>query len=154
MNSRRIAALFILALLTLAASRPAQAQQNPPAAPIPPAILSAKTAFISKASGASFQHSVADDLAYNEFYAALQNLGRYQLVSSPGEADLVIEIRFDYLGSLGGFHVSANILDLKTRTILWAFDQPIYGATRKNFDKSMAALIADFKTRTATANQP
>jgi hypothetical protein len=152
MNLRRVAAFALLLLLATALSHATLAQQDPPPAPFPPAIRAAKTVFISKASGEYFQHAITDDLAYNKFYAAMKNWNRYQLVSSPADADLVIEIRFDSPSSACGSGLRTNILDPKTRTILWAFDEPIYGATRQRFDKSMAALIEDVKALAGSAN--
>ena len=35
-------------------------------------------------------------MTYNEFYAAMKSWGRYELVSSPADADMVFEIRFAY----------------------------------------------------------
>jgi hypothetical protein len=153
MNLQRVVAFALLLLLATALSQPALAQQDPPVAPFPPAIRAAKTVFISKASGASYLPAIADDLAYNKFYAAIRGWDRYQLVSSPSDADLVIEIRFDCLTSPCGFNLRANILDPKTHTILWAFDEPVVGASRTSFDKSMAALVEDVKSLAGSANQ-
>ena len=34
------------------------------------------------------------DRSYNQFYAAIKSSGRYELVGSPAEADLIFEIEF------------------------------------------------------------
>jgi hypothetical protein len=155
MKSRFFAALPVLLILTFAASRPAVAQQQPSAAPVPTAIFSAKTVFISNTSGQSWLAANLRDLAYSEFYAAMKDWGRYQLVSSPADADLVIEIRLAYTAS-NPRSLRATVRDPKTRTILWAFteyDQPAARAAtdRKNFDQAMAALVNDLKQLTASA---
>jgi hypothetical protein len=152
MNLRRVAAFALLLLLATALSHATLAQQDPPPAPFPPAIRAAKTVFISKASGASYSPAITDDLAYNKFYAAMKGWDRYQLVSSPSDADLVVEIRFDCLYMPCGFNLRANILEPKTHTILWAIDEPVVGASRQSFDKSMAALVEDVKTLAGSAN--
>jgi hypothetical protein len=149
MKLHRVAALPVLVLLTFVASQPAIAQQQPSAAPVPAAIFSAKTVFISNTSGQSWLASNLRDLAYNEFYAAMKDWGRYQLVSSPADADLVIEIRLAYSTS-SARSLRATVRDPKTRTILWAFTENDQSAARaatdrKNFDQAMAAVVADLK---------
>ena len=101
------------------------------------------------------------DLTYNEFYAHLKNWGAYQLVSSPADADLILQIR--YVTSLGSVLVinrnggsgqyetfTLTIRDPKTQTVLWAFTRSIPGAQRqstgrKNFDQTLGAIVEDFK---------
>jgi hypothetical protein len=160
MKPRNVAALTFLLLSPLLVALPALSQQQPAAAPIPSPILTAKTVFISNASGEYVEPTIpptgAGNLAYNEFYTAMKDWGRYQLVSSPGEADLVIEIRFAVVGSPSALSLRATIFDPKTRTILWAFSQRFLPAARKatsrhNFDQSMAALVADLKNLTGSA---
>jgi hypothetical protein len=78
------------------------------AGPIPPALLAAKTIFVSNAgadaglfpevfsggSGLSSEPFSGDpDRAYTEFYTALKNTGDYTLVGDPFGADLILEIR-------------------------------------------------------------
>ena len=66
-------------------------------APVPALLLDAKRVFISNARADSglFPHPFTGDpdRAYNEFYAGVLSWGRYELVTSPAEADLVFEIR-------------------------------------------------------------
>ena len=75
----------------------ARSSTPPPTAPVPPAILSAKKIFVANAGADSglFPHPFGGnpDRAYNQFYAALKADGRWELVSSPREADLVLELR-------------------------------------------------------------
>jgi hypothetical protein len=58
-----------------------------PAAPRPAQIVAAKKVFISNAG-------VGTDMTYDQFYAAIKGWGRYELVASPADADLVFEISF------------------------------------------------------------
>jgi hypothetical protein len=66
-------------------------------APVPPALLAGKKIFISNAGADSglFPHpfSGTPDRGYSEFYAAMQEWGRYEIVSGPGEADLALELQ-------------------------------------------------------------
>jgi hypothetical protein len=98
----RVAALAILFFVFgLTATTPetlaAQQSNDPPSAPIPSPILTAKKIFISNASGEVALPQGTPDLAYNEFYNPMKNWGRYELVSSPSEADLVFEMRFTFV---------------------------------------------------------
>lgn len=92
----------VLMLAFCATPRLAHAQQQvdsaaAPVAPVPPAIFAEKMIFISNAGADSglFPHpfSGSQDRLYNQFYAAMQQWGRYALVSDPDEADLVFEVR-------------------------------------------------------------
>jgi|ERR1700722_8908490 len=159
MKLRHVADLALPIILTFAAARTAPAQQQPAAAPVPPAILSAKTVFISKASGYSFVPLITADQPYNEFYAAIKDWGRYQVVSSPSDADLIIEIRLDCASGPCYEGLEATILDPKTHAILWVCAESVQTAARiktnaKNFEKSMAALVADLKALSASAGTP
>ena len=89
---------FVGAALLFAVEAAAQAPAPPVSlAAVPPALLNAKTVFISNAGADSglFPHPFSGDpdRAYNEFYAAMQSWGRYQLVADPSEADVVLELR-------------------------------------------------------------
>src|SRR5271170_621963 len=79
---------------SMAQSKPAPA----PPAPVPPQILAAKKAFIANAGGDQMANnyprfSGSPDRAYNEFYAAMKSWGRFEIVGSPAEADLLFEVR-------------------------------------------------------------
>jgi hypothetical protein len=141
------------------------AQQKKPAhpAPIPAQILTAKKVFIangggdeSREEGASY--SGGPDRAYNEFYAAMETWGRYELVSAPGDADLIFEIRLtvfqlQHERVLGddspAFDPQFRIVirDVKTRETLWGLTEHMQGAVLqsnrdKNFELAMAAVVA------------
>jgi hypothetical protein len=65
-------------------------------APVPTEILAAKKIFISNGGTDSFtpaeRYTGEAYRAYNQLYGALQKSARFQLVSTPAEADLVIEV--------------------------------------------------------------
>ncbi|HEY0704031.1 MAG TPA: hypothetical protein VGD60_14780 [Candidatus Acidoferrales bacterium] len=145
MKWRFIPALAFSFFFFTAVTGSAFAQQEFAPAPIPSAIRSAKTAFISNASGQSIMPPGTSDLAYNEFYAAIKTWGRYQLVGSPADADLILEIRF--LRADGGdFEFRATVFEKKTHTILWAFSQSVPQSanttkSRQLFDQAMRTLV-------------
>ena len=158
--------LFVGAALSLAAEAGAQAPVPPVSlAPVPPALLNAKTVFISNAGADSglFPHPFSGDpdRAYNEFYAGVQSWGRYQLVRDPAEADLVFELRLiaPYGPASPNKQNGASdplpmfrlvIFDRKTHYVLWALTESITVAYLQkthdnNFDLALTALALDLK---------
>jgi hypothetical protein len=141
------------------------AQQTGPvaAAPVPSLLLSAKTVFISNAGADSglFPHPFAGDpdRAYNEFYANVESWGRYQLVASPGQADLVFELQLMAPSGPSNADKSKGasdplpmlrlvIYDRLTHYVLWALTESITAADRQkthdhNFDEAVANLVLD-----------
>lgn len=88
--------ISIVTLLLLAAAlrSAAQTPADPPLAPVPTQILTAKTVFISNVSGDFPVPAGTPALTYNEFYSDMKSWGRFALVSAPADSDLVFEIRF------------------------------------------------------------
>jgi hypothetical protein len=168
-----------LACLALLSPIPAAAQQAPetapaaPIAPVPPAIFTAKTAFVSNAGADSglFPHPFSGDpdRAYNQFYAALQDWGRYNLVTAPDAADLVLELRLfapngpttankqkGASDPLPMFRLT--VIDRKSHYTLWALTESIDPANLqkthdRNFDVALATLALDLR-RLATKSPP
>src|ERR1700727_449151 len=130
-------------------------------APIPPLLLSAKTVFISNAGADSglFPHPFTGDpdRAYNEFYADVESWGRYQLVASPDQADLVFELQLMAPSGPSNADKSKGasdplpmvrlaIYDRATHYVLWALTESIAPADRQkthdhNFDEAVASLV-------------
>lgn len=155
----RILVLSTLALL-LASTPLAQALQSGTAAPtlVPPQITSAHSIFISNGGGPNYfdAFSGGPDRGYSQLYAALQWWGRYQIVDSPSQADLIFEVRsiapaYDDSGPNGG-SISYNpqlilrILDPKTGAVLWTTTSNVRAFGRqasrdKGFDQSVAVLV-------------
>jgi hypothetical protein len=117
--------------------------------------------FISNAGGSSLDAVIDEtifnggpDRPYNQFYAAMKSWGRYELVSSPADADLVLEIswsltdtglRLPVLGQL-----RLVIIDPKTHITLWNITEYVQGAMLlgnrdKNFDQAMATVVNRLK---------
>jgi hypothetical protein len=78
------------------------------------------------------------DEAYDCFYAAMKTRGRYEIVSSPAEADLVIEFstqtRSDVaFGSSFKYpRLVTVIVDPKTQTPLWWFAEDVAASGRQS----------------------
>jgi hypothetical protein len=155
--------VFCLALAFITITPKIQAQQSKglTPAPVPIQIGAAKKVFVSNGGGESFE-TVMDqtvfnggpDRPYNEFYAGLNDWGRYNLVSSPSDADLVLEIswalsdtglRLPLLGQL-----RLQIIDPRTHTALWSLIEYVRGAVLlgnrdKNFEQAMSTIMTPLK---------
>jgi hypothetical protein len=133
----------------------AQTASEAPRAPLPAQIVTAKTVFISNA-GAGL------DKNYNEFYAAIKNWGRYELLAAPANADLVLEISFaSQITDVGGSkesgcssrnesHFRLQLLDPKTRIVLWTNTETIepfflQKTGEKNTSDAIKRLVEDLK---------
>jgi len=134
-------------------------------APVPPALLSAKTVFVSNAGADSglYPHPFTggESRGYDQFYAALKTWGHYNLTDSPSTADLVFEIQLIAPnGPSSGNKVNGasdplpmfrlTIYDRKTHYILWALTSSIDPANLqkthdKNFDDALNLLVTDLK---------
>lgn len=136
-------------------------------APFPAQITSGKRVFVSNGGGDTNQlYSGEPRRLYDQFYAALKSWGRYELVGSPAEADIVFEIDFtnpfvgENVSGGGGAGVSSRtlsdpqfrlvILDPGTRVTLWVFTEHIEHALMKsnrdkNFDQALNLLISELR---------
>ena len=145
----------------------AQKSKQVPPAPIPSPILSAKKVFIANGGGDeslfdSPQYSRGPDRLYNEFYAEMKSWGRYELVGSPAEADLVFEVRLtvmqpqrsealgtdNYPASDSQFHLA--IRDVKTHETLWGLTEHaqtavLQGNRDKNFEQALAGIVSELR---------
>ena len=152
----------VLCVMLAMSQLPLSMAQNKPTiapdAPIPAQILSAKKVFIANAGAdqaIDLLFSEEPDRGYNEVYSAMKSWGRFDVVGSPAESDLLIEIR-QYV--FNGPQLRMKIRDPKTSALLWSFDLPIpLGTGRansdRNFDQAIDRLVNDFRalvTRTPT----
>ena len=64
----------------------AKSKKDIPPAPLPAIVANARKAFLTNGGGS--------DLAYDAFYAKMKEWGKYQIVGSPEEADLIIELAY------------------------------------------------------------
>jgi hypothetical protein len=142
LSSNSVSTVFIAAVLSasLTLTMPAHAQSAAALAPVPTSLLHAKKVFISNAGADSglFPHpfSGAPSRAYDQFYAALQSAGRYELVSDPSDADLVFELQLTAPNGPKDADKTKGasdplpmfrlvILDRPTHYILWALTESI-----------------------------
>lgn len=158
-----IVSFCICALLTLPAL--AGHKKKIPEAPLPAVIVNAKKIFLSNGGGSN--------LAYDTFYSEMKQWGRYEIVGSPNDADLIVELA--YRVEQGGTRVwsSTNtynnttqvhsaqivdpqlvltIFDAKTKAQLWSeTDHRRLARLEKNREKetvkSSERLVGDLKTR-------
>src|SRR5947207_1898489 len=94
-NRPLISSLVIATALLIAPFAHGQKSTDVLPAPLPAQIHNSKKVFISNAGGdTNYLYSGGPDRLYDHFYAAIQSWGRYQLVTSPAEADLVFAVSF------------------------------------------------------------
>ena len=160
-TAKPLAFCLTVAIVGLVQTLSAQQSKAPAPGPVPAQIAAAQKVFISNAGGASLETVIDEtvfnggpDRPYNEFYAAMKSWGRYDLVSSPADADLVLEIswvlsdtglRLPVLGQL-----RLVVIDPKTHVTLWNFTEYVRGAILlgnrdKNFDQAMNTVVARMK---------
>lgn len=158
--------LFVVITACAISDVPANAQQakEVPLAPLPAQISAAKKVFIANAWPAgAFLYNGGPNRFYNQFYAAIKDWGRYELVRSPAEADLVFEIGSSnpFIGEeISGRPASGRaltdpqlhlaIIDPSTRITLWAFIEHVepallQGNRDKNFDQALNYLVNDLR---------
>lgn len=127
--------------------------------PVPAQIVNAKSVFISNTAPDGMPSDILEHFGepnrpYDQLYAAMKGLGRYQLASAPADADLVLEIHFMRSFATGGLGEGAefylSILDAKTHYVLWTLVEPVKAAVRKaswdkNIDDSVDRLVSDLK---------
>ena len=134
-------------------------------APVPPALGTAKTVFISNAGADAglFPHpfSGGADRGYNQFYAMVKSWGRFELVNDPAQADLVFELQLHAPNGPQNADKTKGasdplpmfrlvIYDRKTHYVLWALTESIMVAYIQkthdnNFDSALEALTQDLK---------
>ena len=147
-----------LALASLANSQQPKAASP---APVPTQITAAKKVFVSNAGGVSFGTVFEEvvfnggpDRPYNQFYSAMKSWGRYELVTTPADADLILKVRWALsdtglkLPVLGQLDV--EITDPKANATLWTLDEYVRGAILlgnrdKNFDRAMNTIVDRMK---------
>jgi hypothetical protein len=178
MKSFQPAFALLPAMLLLAAPM-LSAQQLAPSAPVPASILTAQKVFIANAGTDAFTSQVFKELGvsgtdpYNIVYAAVKSWGKYHLVSTPADAEMVFEIRvtaalteacgrtnWDFERALAAgtpqFQTELTIRDARTQSLLWIVTEPVHSANlkgtwRKNIAEANSALAEDLKTLVAPA---
>ena len=155
--------LFGAIVTCLALTSPANSQSPKAAAsaPVPAQITAAKKVFVSNAGGVSFGTVFEEvvfnggpDRPYNQFYDAMKSWGRYEMVATPADADVILKVRWALsdtglkLPVLGQLDV--EITDPRTNATLWTLDEYVRGAILlgnrdKNFDRAMNTIVNRMK---------
>ncbi len=168
MNSVRSICWFVVAFGLLSAGLLPAQNSSAPAAPVPAELQSARKIFVSNGGADSglFPHPFSGDSnrGYNELFAALRGLGQFELVASPGQADLVLELRL--VAPYGPTNQNKQngtadplpmfrlvVYDRPTHYVLWTFTDSIDVALKQqthdhNFDESISNLVAEFRAVT------
>jgi hypothetical protein len=157
-------ALFLSVFLTPHATN-AKDRKNVPVAPLPAVVVNAKKVFLSNGGGSN--------LAYDAFYSEMKRWGKYEIVGSPEEADLIVELAYrverggtrvwsstDTYNKATKIHsaeivdpqVVVTIYDAKSQTSLWSeSDHRRLARREKNREKetvnSAQRLVEDLKLR-------
>lgn len=119
-----VACLFIC-VCTLAG----RSRKDIPPAPLPAIIVNAKKIFLTNGGGS--------ELAYDTFYSEMKKWGRYQIVGSPEDADLVMELSYSVEHDGTRVWSATNTYTKTTQVFSAQIVDPklaltIYGAKSKN----------------------
>jgi hypothetical protein len=155
---KKITSVLVLGMALTAFAQSTSSRAN---APIPAPIISAKTAFIANGGSDDFTqdgniYSGGPNRAYKEFYDAMKTLGRYRLVPSPSDADIVIEIRVNSAVVVSGniFRMEsllrATVIEPKTHITLWAVSANVAPGNRqssrdRNFSDALDSVVTQLK---------
>jgi hypothetical protein len=160
---RKLAALLCVFISIAAVG--GKSRKDVPTAPLPSAVVNAKKIFMSNGGGS--------DLAYDAFYSEIKKWGRFEIVGSPDEADLIVELAFrvDHGGTrvwsstntyTGATHVHSSqivdpqfvltIYDARSKNSLWStVDHGRLARRQKNREKetinSAERLVEQLKNR-------
>ena len=155
--------VLLLAGLLMAGSTWGQQAPEVPAAPVPPQIADAKKVFISNDGEETIFRLPKDAMyaggpnrAYNQFYAAMKSWGRYEVVASPADADLVLAVGFmdKHQGPVFVSQIKVVVIDPKTRIALWTLTKYVEPAgmaknREKNYNSALNAVVEDVKSLVA-----
>ena len=112
------------------------------AAPKPPQLAAARSVFISNDTGA---YGTQSDVAYNQFYAAIQKLDRFTIVVDPLQADLILEVGTGEIHNHPiplAFYETLRVLDPKSKVVLWSVSESSPGqGSQALIDKNALAAL-------------
>jgi hypothetical protein len=160
-------ALTLFGLLPLLS---AQKSKEAPVAPVPTQITDGRKIFIANDGGLSFENIIdqtifngGPDRPYNQFYAAIKDWNQREIVSSPADSDLVLQINWILSDTGLGLPVLGKlqllIIDPKTHVTLWNITEYVRGALLlgnrdKNFDHAMTTVVGRLKALMAPEPSP
>lgn len=133
----------------------AASPSGPTDATLPPELLNAHKVFIANGGGDNYFElfTGGPNRAYRDLYADLKRSGRYEIVASPRDADVVLEIRAiapyaGYGDDTGGPNpqLILRVLDPATNTLLWTTTANVRAAgtlkqRNHGFDQSMDVIV-------------
>ncbi len=150
----RLSSALVIVFLSASFLR-AQAPSAAPPAPVPAQIISARKLFISNGGeqrnpSGDLYFSGGPDRAYNQFYAAVKDWDRYEIVSAPADADLVLQIHVADARGGGLSELDLVVLDPKTNVTLWTLSEHASAAGRQktrdaSLDRAISLLSDDLK---------
>jgi hypothetical protein len=173
---RTLATVLVLSLLPtsfttaltaqVATSTSAQSTPPTPPAPFPTQIAAAHTIFLTN-GGADADFPLSEGESYDRVYAALKSWGRFQLVGSAADADLIFNLReiapiTDITGNRAGTYSITSpafrltITDPKTHSDLWTITSPVVIVGKKDVrDHWTSIAVTNLISRTKVlVNQP
>jgi hypothetical protein len=142
----------VVLLLRLVAMVSLQAQQIF-TAPVPAQIVAAKKVFIANGGRDSLAPPVPytgeQSRAFEQFYKVVQKSGLFELVATPQEADLVLQISTKVTVS-GQERLRLTIYEAESHYVLWKMDSWIEPGVRqatrdRNFDVAVNRLESDLE---------
>lgn len=158
----RVVPIKILTLAGLVFAISLTASSQTPSAPVPIQIIHGKKVFVSNAGSDAegqegFRQLFGDaNFPYNQFYDTLKTWGRYDLVATPADADLIFEVRFTvpHAPPPSAPQMELRILDSQTHFTLWSLAETVYGgfrkaSIRKNVKAAIDKVVDDVKTLNA-----
>jgi hypothetical protein len=163
---RRLA--LVLGFFVLIPTIHGKTRKDVPPAPLPETIVTAHKVFLSNGGGS--------DLAYDAFYSEMKKWGKYQVVGSPEDAELIVELSYhvEDLGTRVWSSVNTynnttqvhsremtdpklilTIYDARTKTSLWStVDHRRLARMEKNREKEMInsaeRLVEELRSRSST----
>jgi hypothetical protein len=169
-----IVGAVVLLAFTAGFSGDKKKDSKAPSAPLPKPIVTAKTAFLVKGPGSDPYLKGGGDLAFDTFYADMKAWGKYQIVDTPDQADIVFELSYSsrqvgtsvwsstntYTGATQVYsspdmdpRVSLNVYDRKTGFVLWSAAEARDTARRrknreKNLIKAVHDMVSNLRMRT------
>ena len=161
---------LMLAFLSLIPVLHAKTRKDVPPAPLPEAIVTAHKVFLSNGGGS--------DLAYDSFYSEMKKWGKYQIVGSPNDAELIVELSYQVedrgtrvWSSVNTYNNSTQVhsrqiidpkliltvYDARTKNSLWStVDHRRLARMEKNQEKEMInsaeRLVEELRSRSGTPN--
>ena len=160
---------FMFGFLLLIPALQAKTRKDIPPAPLPEVIVTAHKVFLSNGGGS--------DLAYDAFYSEMKNWGKYQIVGSPDDAELIVELSYHvedkgtrvwssvntynnttqvHSRQLTDPQLILTIYDARTKNSLWStVDHRRLARLEKNREKEMInsaeRLVEELRSRSGTS---